>query len=199
MYNKIIKPVSDFLASLLLLIFLAPVILIVILLLLISNDGKILFFQHRPGLKGVPFKIIKFKTMVDAFDKDGIPLPDECRLTKIGKIIRAASLDEILQLLNVLKGDMSIVGPRPLLMKYIPRYNKEQAKRHDVKPGITGLAQVNGRNAISWEQKFMYDIEYVNNQSFLLDVKILWMTVINVILRKGINSDSHVTMKEFNG
>jgi lipopolysaccharide/colanic/teichoic acid biosynthesis glycosyltransferase len=137
--------------------------------------------------------------MRDAFDDDGVPLPDEVRLTKIGSIVRSASLDELLQLINVLKGDMSLVGPRPLLMHYLPRYSPEQAKRHNVKPGITGWAQVNGRNAISWEQKFKYDIEYVEKQSFVLDIKILWMTFSNVFLRKGISADGHVTMEEFNG
>ncbi len=137
--------------------------------------------------------------MRDAFDDTGKPLPDQIRLTKVGQFVRSVSLDELLQLMNVLKGDMSLVGPRPLLMQYLSKYNQEQAKRHNVKPGITGWAQVNGRNAISWEQKFKYDVEYVNNQSFLLDLKILWMTFINVTLRKGISADGHVTMEEFNG
>jgi len=168
-------------------------------LLAISNKGKIFFLQLRPGLHDKPFKIIKFKTMRDAFDKEGNPLPDEFRLTKVGGIVRSASLDELLQLINVLKGDMSLVGPRPLLMQYLSRYSPEQAKRHNVKPGITGWAQVNGRNAISWEQKFKLDVEYVDKQSLLLDIKILWMTFINVIQRKGISSDGHVTMEEFKG
>ncbi len=137
--------------------------------------------------------------MRDAFDEKGNSLPDELRLTKVGKFVRSASIDELLQLINVLKGDMSLVGPRPLLMEYLPRYSPEQAKRHNVKPGITGWAQVNGRNAISWEQKFKYDVEYVNKQSFALDIKILWMTFVNVIQRKGISSDGHVTMEEFKG
>jgi lipopolysaccharide/colanic/teichoic acid biosynthesis glycosyltransferase len=137
--------------------------------------------------------------MKDVFDNDGKPLPDELRLTKVGNIVRSASLDELLQLVNVLKGDMSIVGPRPLLMQYLPRYSPEQAKRHNVKPGITGWAQVNGRNAISWEQKFKYDVEYVEKQSLLLDIRILLMTFLNVIQRKGISSVGHVTMEEFKG
>jgi lipopolysaccharide/colanic/teichoic acid biosynthesis glycosyltransferase len=137
--------------------------------------------------------------MRDAFDESGAPLPDEVRLTKVGNIVRSASLDELLQLGNVIKGDMSLVGPRPLLMQYLTRYSPEQAKRHNVKPGITGWAQVNGRNAISWDQKFIYDVEYVSKQSFLLDIKILWMTFINVIQRKGISADGHVTMEEFKG
>lgn len=137
--------------------------------------------------------------MRDAFDNTGAPLPDEVRLTRVGSFVRSASLDELLQLVNVLKGDMSLVGPRPLLMHYLPRYSKQQARRHDVKPGITGWAQVNGRNAISWEEKFRLDVEYVDKQSFGMDVKVLWMTVVNVLQRKGISSDGHVTMEEFKG
>lgn len=137
--------------------------------------------------------------MRDAFDITGAPLPDEVRLTRVGSFVRSASLDELLQLVNVLKGDMSLVGPRPLLMHYLPRYSKQQARRHDVKPGITGWAQVNGRNAISWEEKFRLDVEYVDKQSFGMDVKVLWMTVVNVLQRKGISSDGHVTMEEFKG
>lgn len=199
MYKYIIKPLADFFAALILLIVLSPIILITAILLFISNKGKVFFFQQRPGLNSNPFYIVKFKTMRDAFDNNGVPLPDEVRLTKIGNSVRSASLDELLQLVNVVKGDMSLVGPRPLLMQYLPRYSAEQAKRHDVKPGITGWAQVNGRNAISWEQKFKYDVEYVNKQSFALDIKILWMTFINVIQRKGISADGHVTMEEFKG
>ncbi len=137
--------------------------------------------------------------MRDAFDDDGNLLPDEIRLTKVGKWVRSASLDELLQLINVLKGDMSIVGPRPLLMQYLERYSPEQARRHDVRPGITGWAQVNGRNNISWEEKFRYDVEYVDRQSFWLDIKILWMTVVIVLKRKGISGDGHATMREFTG
>ena len=137
--------------------------------------------------------------MRDAFDEKGKPLPDELRLTKVGKVVRSASVDELLQLVNVLKGDMSLVGPRPLLMHYLPRYTPEQARRHNVKPGITGWAQVNGRNALSWEHKFKLDLEYVEKQSFWLDCKILWMTFLNVLQRKGISSDGHATMGEFMG
>jgi sugar transferase EpsL len=137
--------------------------------------------------------------MRDAFDNDGVPLPDDVRLTRVGSIVRSASLDELLQLINVLKGDMSLVGPRPLLMQYLTRYNTEQAKRHNVKPGITGWAQVNGRNAISWEHKFKLDIEYVEKQSFALDLKILWMTLLNVLQRKDVSADGHVSMEEFKG
>jgi lipopolysaccharide/colanic/teichoic acid biosynthesis glycosyltransferase len=182
-----------------LLIILSPIIALTAILLLIANKGKVFFFQQRPGLNSKPFKIVKFKTMRVAFDENGALLPDEQRLTKVGNIVRSASLDELLQLVNVLKGDMSLVGPRPLLMQYLSRYSPEQAKRHNVKPGITGWAQVNGRNAISWDQKFIYDVEYVNKQTFFLDIKILWMTFINVIQRKGIRADGHVTMEEFKG
>ncbi len=198
-YKKKVKPLADFWSALLLLIILSPIILLTSFLLAFVNRGNIFFFQQRPGLNSLPFKIFKFKTMRDAFDKDGIPLPDDVRLTKVGSIVRSASLDELLQLMNVLKGDMSLVGPRPLLMQYLSRYSPEQAKRHNVKPGITGWAQVNGRNAISWEQKFKYDVEYVEKQSFILDIKILWMTFLNVIQRKGISADGHVTMEEFKG
>lgn len=199
MYIHIIKPLCDFFIALSLLIILSPIVLLTAILLFFANNGKVFFFQQRPGLNSKPFKIVKFKTMRDAFDKEGIPLPDELRLTKIGSIIRSASLDELLQLINVLKGDMSLVGPRPLLMQYLSRYSPEQAKRHNVKPGITGWAQVNGRNAISWEQKFKLDVEYVEKQSFVLDLKILWLTLLNVIQRKGISADGHVTMEEFKG
>ena len=168
-------------------------------MLAIVNRGSVFFLQKRPGYQAKPFNIIKFKTMRDAYDESGNPLPDEVRLTKIGQWVRSASLDELLQLVNVLKGDMSLVGPRPLLMQYLERYTPEQARRHEVKPGITGWAQVNGRNAISWEEKFHYDIEYVEKQSLTLDIKILWMTFINVISRKGISADGQANMEEFNG
>jgi undecaprenyl phosphate N,N'-diacetylbacillosamine 1-phosphate transferase len=199
MYKHIIKPIGDFIIALILLITLSPIITLTAIFLLIANNGKVFFFQQRPGLNCKPFKIVKFKTMRDAFDENGNQLPDEVRLTKVGNIIRSASLDELLQLVNVIMGDMSLVGPRPLLTQYLTRYSSEQAKRHNVKPGITGWAQVNGRNAISWNQKFIYDVEYVNKQSFLLDIKILWMTFINVIQSKGISADGHVTMEEFKG
>ena len=199
MYKHIIKPIGDFIIALILLIILSPIIFLTAILLLIANKGKVFFFQQRPGLNSKPFKIVKFKTMRDAFDENGIVLSDEVRLTKVGNFVRSASIDELLQLVNVIKGDMSLIGPRPLLMQYLTRYSPEQTKRHNVKPGITGWAQVNGRNAISWNQKFIYDVEYVNKQSFLLDLKILWMTFINVIKRKGISADGHVTMGEFKG
>jgi lipopolysaccharide/colanic/teichoic acid biosynthesis glycosyltransferase len=199
LYRNILKPLADFLLAFVLLVILSPIIVSSGLLLLVANRGKVFFFQQRPGLNARPFIIIKFKTMRDAFDITGAPLPDEVRLTRVGSFVRSASLDELLQLVNVLKGDMSLVGPRPLLMHYLPRYSKQQARRHDVKPGITGWAQVNGRNAISWEEKFRLDVEYVDKQSFGMDVKVLWMTVVNVLQRKGISSDGHVTMEEFKG
>jgi len=198
MYSNFIKPLGDFIIAFFLLIILSPIILITAIFLLVVNNGKVFFFQQRPGFNSKPFKIVKFKTMRDAFDKDGVPLPDDVRLTKVGIIVRSASLDELLQLINVLKGDMSLVGPRPLLMKYLSRYSKEQARRQDVKPGITGWAQVNGRNAISWEEKFKYDVEYVNNISFKLDLIILLKTIITVFRRSGITSlDGGKTMDEF--
>lgn len=189
----------DVSAALILLILLSPLILGVIILLAIANKGAVFFLQTRPGYHAKPFKIIKFKTMRDAFDDDGKPLPDKLRITKVGQWIRSASLDELLQLVNVFKGDMSLVGPRPLLMQYLERYTPEQARRHEVKPGITGWAQVNGRNSISWEDKFRYDIEYVENQSFIFDIKILLVTFFNVIQRKGISADGHATIDEFRG
>ncbi len=199
MFRYFIKPFGDFFISLILLIILSPIILLTAILLFFANNGNVFFFQQRPGLNSKPFKIVKFKTMRDAYNQDGVPLPDEQRLTRVGSIVRSASLDELLQLINVLKGDMSLVGPRPLLMQYLTRYSTEQARRHEVKPGISGWAQVNGRNAISWEQKFKYDVDYVNKQSFSLDMKILWMTFLNVIQRKGISADGHVTIEEFKG
>ena len=199
MYRHFIKPFCDFFIALFLLIILSPIILLTAILLFLANNGKVFFFQQRPGLNSKPFKIVKFKTMRDAFDNDGVPLPDDVRLTKVGSIVRSTSLDELLQLINVLKADMSLVGPRPLLMQYLSRYSPEQARRHEVKPGITGWAQVNGRNAISWEQKFKLDVEYVEKQSFELDLKILWMTFLNVLQRKDVSADGHVSMEEFKG
>jgi lipopolysaccharide/colanic/teichoic acid biosynthesis glycosyltransferase len=199
LYKKIFKPIIDLVISTILLILLMPFIFVIILLLAYTNKGSVFFFQTRPGFKTKPFKIIKFKTMCDSTDQNGILLPDKDRLTRVGAIIRSSSFDEILQLINVIKGDMSIVGPRPLMMHYLPLYSTKQAIRHNVKPGITGWAQVNGRNTISWEQKFQFDVQYVENQSFLLDLKILWLTFINVIQRKGISADGYATMEEFKG
>jgi lipopolysaccharide/colanic/teichoic acid biosynthesis glycosyltransferase len=199
MYRHFIKPLCDFFIALFLLIILSPIILLTAILLFLANNGKVFFFQQRPGLNSKPFKIVKFKTMRDAFDNDGVPLPDDVRLTRVGSIVRSTSLDELLQLINVLKSDMSLVGPRPLLMQYLLRYSPEQSRRHEVKPGITGWAQVNGRNAISWEQKFKLDVNYVEKQSLFLDIKILWMTFINVIKRDGINTANNTMMEEFKG
>jgi lipopolysaccharide/colanic/teichoic acid biosynthesis glycosyltransferase len=196
MYKFIIKPFFDFIVAFILLILLSPIIILVSILLFISNRGSIFFFQQRPGLNKKCFNIIKFKTMTGEF---GSPLTDEERLTRVGRFVRSASIDEILQLINVLRGDMSLVGPRPLLTKYLSRYNEEQAKRHNVKPGITGWAQVNGRNAISWEQKFKYDCEYVEKQSFKLDFIILLKTLVNVLSKKDISADGQATMEEFKG
>jgi undecaprenyl phosphate N,N'-diacetylbacillosamine 1-phosphate transferase len=199
MYKYYFKRVFDFISALVLLLIFSPIILICFILLLIVNKGDALFFQVRPGYKSLPFTIIKFKTMHDGKDIIGNLLPDEVRLTRIGKIVRGLSIDELLQLINVLKGDMSLVGPRPLLIQYLTRYTPEQARRHNVRPGITGWAQVNGRNSLSWEDKFKLDVEYVEKISFALDLKILWMTLLNVVQRKGISADEHATMEEFKG
>lgn len=199
MYKTYFKRILDFISAFVLLLIFSPLILICFILLLIVNKGKALFFQARPGYKSVPFTILKFKTMHDGKDMHGNLLPDEVRLTQIGKVVRALSIDELLQLINVLKGDMSLVGPRPLLTQYLTRYTPEQTRRHNVRPGITGWAQVNGRNAISWEEKFKLDVEYVEKVSFKLDLKILWMTFLNVFHRKGISADGHATMEEFRG
>ncbi len=199
MYQTIVKPTLDFLAALLGLLVLSPVFVVVWIGLAIANNGKPFFFQKRPGKNGRIFTIIKFKTMNDKRDAKGQLLPDAKRLTAVGSFVRKTSLDELPQLLNVLKGDMSFVGPRPLLPEYLPLYNARQRKRHDVKPGITGWAQVNGRNAISWEQKFEYDVWYVENQSFALDLKILFKTVLKVFKREGIAQDGQVTAEVFRG
>jgi undecaprenyl phosphate N,N'-diacetylbacillosamine 1-phosphate transferase len=199
LYQSFIKPLADKSVALIVLVIASPVMLIVILLLAVANKGKVWFTQPRPGKDGKIFRVLKFKTMTDERGALGNLLPDEKRLTAIGKFVRSTSLDEIPQLLNVLKGDMSIVGPRPLLVEYLPLYNAEQSRRHDVKPGITGWAQVNGRNAISWQQKFEYDVWYVRHQSFALDMKILFLTVKKVFIAEGISSDSHATMEKFKG
>jgi lipopolysaccharide/colanic/teichoic acid biosynthesis glycosyltransferase len=198
-YRKVFKRAADFVGALLLLLVLSPFITGVLFAVWIANKGQVFFLQERPGLHAKSFRIIKFKTMRDAWDAKGNPLPDEVRLTQVGKMIRSASLDELLQLINVLKGDMSLVGPRPLLVQYLPRYTKEQARRHEVKPGITGWAQVNGRNAISWEEKFILDLEYLDRQSFALDLKILYLTLIKVFKREGISANGEATMSEFRG
>lgn len=199
MYKTYYKRLFDFIVALILLFIFFPIILVCFILLVIVNKGDALFFQIRPGYQSTPFTILKFKTMHDGVDSQGNLLPDEVRLTHIGKMIRGLSIDELLQLINVIKGDMSLVGPRPLLTQYLTRYTPEQTRRHNVRPGITGWAQVNGRNALSWEDKFKLDVEYVEKVSFLLDLTILWMTFLNVVQRKGISADGQATMEEFRG
>ncbi|MGG6231746.1 sugar transferase [Tenacibaculum sp. SDUM215027] len=199
MYKGFIKQFLDFIISFLGFIILSPVFLIVTIGLLFANQGKPFFFQKRPGKNERIFKVIKFKTMNDKKDVQGNLLSDADRLTTIGKFVRKTSLDEIPQLLNVLKGDMSLIGPRPLLPEYLPLYNEEQKKRHNVRPGITGWAQVNGRNAISWQNKFNYDVWYVENLSFVLDVKIFFLTFLKVFKSEGINQKGQATMQAFNG
>ena len=199
MYLKIVKPILDFLVAVIGFIVLLPVFLLVTILLFFANQGKPFFIQRRPGKNCKVFSIIKFKTMNDRKDASGKLLHDSERLTALGKFVRKTSLDEIPQLLNVIKGDMSIIGPRPLLTDYVHLYNEFQNQRHNVKPGITGWAQVNGRNAISWEQKFDYDVWYVDNQSFWLDIKILWLTFLKVVKRSDISSSTSSTMEKFTG
>jgi undecaprenyl phosphate N,N'-diacetylbacillosamine 1-phosphate transferase len=199
MYKHFLKRLIDFLLALLGVVILSPVFIAVTLVLAVNNDGKPFFFQPRIGRKNRIFKVIKFKTMNDRKDAQGNLLPDKDRLTSVGSFVRSSSLDELPQLMNVLKGDMSLVGPRPLLVEYLPLYNKVQIRRHEVTPGITGWAQVNGRNAISWEQKFEYDVWYVNNQSFLLDVRILLLTFRKIFKREGISSATSATMEKFTG
>ncbi|MCC2463180.1 sugar transferase [Bacillus mobilis] len=193
------KRCFDLLVSLSCLLILSFPIIIVVILVRIKLGSPIVFKQQRPGLYGKAFYLYKFRTMTDARDSKGELLADQVRLTSFGKFLRKYSLDELPQLINVVKGNLSLVGPRPLLMEYLPLYSKEQVKRHHVKPGITGWAQVNGRNAITWEKKFALDVWYVNNQSFLLDMKILFLTVIKVFKSEGINQVGHVTMERFTG
>lgn len=193
------KRFFDLIFTLSALFILLPVIVVVAFLVRFKLGSPILFTQDRPGLNGKIFKMMKFRSMLDGKDKQGNLLPDDERMTKFGAFLRSTSLDELPGLFNVLKGDMSLVGPRPLLVQYLPLYNKEQARRHNVRPGITGWAQVNGRNAISWEQKFKLDVWYVDNQSFLLDIKILLLTVKKVFVREGISADGHVTIEPFKG
>lgn len=198
-YKIIIKPSLDFIAALIGIFLLSPVFILVTIGLYFANQGKPFFFQLRPGKNGKIFKIIKFKTMNDKKDAAGNLLSDAQRLTKIGAMVRKTSLDEIPQLLNVIKGDMSLIGPRPLLPEYLPLYSVEQQGRHAVRPGITGWAQVNGRNAISWEQKFEYDVWYVNNSCFLLDIKIIVLTIKKVLAREGISQEGQMTTEAFTG
>lgn len=194
-----IKRMFDILLALLLLLLLWPLMLVIAIIVRLQMGAPILFRQERPGYKGEPFHVCKFRTMTDARDENGELLPDDQRLPVFGRLLRKSSLDELPQLFNVLKGELSFVGPRPLLMEYLPLYSPEQMRRHDVKPGITGWAQVNGRNAIEWDEKFRLDVWYVDHQSFLLDLKILWLTALKVFKRDGVSADGHVTMPKFTG
>ncbi|MDD2355124.1 MAG: sugar transferase [Lachnospiraceae bacterium] len=198
-YEKFIKRPQDFLLALIATVILSPVLLVTAVLVRTKLGSPVLFRQERPGRNAKVFRLYKFRTMTDAKDKDGNLLPDEVRLTAFGRKLRSTSLDELPELFNILKGDMSIVGPRPLLVRYLPRYNAHQARRHEVRPGFTGLAQVNGRNAISWEQKFDYDVQYVDNITFTGDWKIIFRTVSVVIHHDGIQSATSATMEEFMG
>ena len=197
--SKFFKRLFDIIASVSGLIFLSPVFLILIYLIRKNLGEPVFFTQERPGKNGKPFKMIKFRSMRDAVDKDGNPLPDSERLTPFGKKLRATSLDELPELWNVLKGDMSLVGPRPLLMSYLPLYNEFQFRRHEMKPGVTGWAQVNGRNALSWDEKFAHDIWYIDHYSFWLDMKILFLTVKKVFIKEGISAEGEATMPYFTG
>lgn len=199
MYDRLIKRMFDLVLSGLALLILSPVYLILAILVRAKLGSPVLFAQERPGKHGKVFRMYKFRSMTDVRDRNGELLPDEDRLTHFGALLRATSLDELPELWNIFKGDMSIVGPRPLLVRYLPRYNERQRRRHEVRPGLTGWAQVNGRNAISWEQKFEYDVEYVEKESLLLDLKIIFMTIGRVLHRFGINQDGSATMEEFMG
>lgn len=199
MYRHFFKRFFDFVLSLIAIIILSPVYIIVAILVRVKLGSPVIFTQERPGKDEKIFKMYKFRSMTSETDEEGNLLPDEVRLTSFGKKLRSTSLDELPELFNILKGDMSIVGPRPLLVKYLPLYNDLQKHRHDVSPGLTGWAQVNGRNAISWEDKFRLDVEYTEKCSFLLDLKILFMTVSSVLKKEGISSDTSVTMNEFTG
>ncbi len=199
MYRHFLKRFFDFTLSLIAIILLSPVFIIVAILIRTKLGSPVIFCQERPGKDEKLFKMYKFRSMTSETDEEGKLLPDEVRLTSFGKKLRSTSLDELPELFNILKGDMSIVGPRPLLVQYLPLYNDVQKHRHDVKPGFTGYAQVNGRNRISWEEKFDLDVEYVNNLSFLMDIKIIFKTIKVVLFKEGITSDSSVTMEEFKG
>lgn len=196
---RVVKRVFDIIASCILLVLFSPVMALTACLIYLTMGSPVLFRQQRPGLYGQPFTLVKFRTMTDARDKTGNLLPDEMRLTRLGALLRSTSLDELPQLFNVLKGEMSLVGPRPLKMEYLSLYTPRQARRHEVLPGITGWAQVNGRNSLSWEEKFELDVWYVDNQSFWLDLKILFLTVVKVLKREGISAEGHVTMPKFTG
>ncbi len=200
MYKHGFKRIIDFIIALLALICLSPLLLVVTIWLHFANKGSgAFFFQERPGKDNRIFKVIKFKTMTDERDEYGNLLPDEVRLTKVGRFVRSTSLDELPQLVNVLKGDMALIGPRPLLVQYLPLYSPEQARRHEVRPGITGWAQCHGRNAISWKEKFEYDVWYVDHLSLMTDLKVIWFTIKTVVKREGIAHEGSVTMEPFNG
>lgn len=199
MYRLFFKRALDFSIALIVLLIIWPVLIVVAFWLKIANKGDAFFFQERPGRNAKSFYVIKFKTMTDERDSAGNLLPDVKRLTKVGKFVRSTSIDELPQLINVLKGDMSLIGPRPLLIQYLPLYDTDQARRHKVRPGITGWAQVNGRNAISWSRKFELDVWYVDHISFILDLKILFMTIKKVFVREGISQDGQATIEAFNG
>ncbi len=199
MYRKIGKRLFDLLVSICLLIVLSPILLITCIVLFWQNKGSVFFFQERPGKDAQPFFIIKFKSMTDAKDSLGNLLPDNQRITLFGGLVRKLSIDELPQMINVLKGDMSLIGPRPLLFKYMPLYSDDQMRRHEVRPGITGWAQVNGRNSISWTEKFAKDVEYVDSMSFVMDCKIVFLTILKIIKRDGINQSAERPMEPFNG
>lgn len=200
MYKHFFKRLFDFWISLIVLIIISPILLVVTIWLHFANKGAgAFFFQERPGKDAKIFKVIKFKTMTDERDADGNLLPDEQRLTKVGKFVRGTSIDELPQLINVLKGDMALIGPRPLLVQYLPLYSPEQARRHEVRPGISGWAQCHGRNAISWSEKFKLDVWYVDHVSLMTDLKVIFITIKNVLMRKDINSATAATMEAFNG
>lgn len=199
MYRFFIKPVSDRIIALLVLILSMPITVLTSLILAIELRGTPFFFQQRPGLNSTPFKLVKFRTMTNSRDNDGNLLPDNERVTMFGKLVRSSSIDELPQLLNVLKGDMSLIGPRPLLMEYLPLYTPMERTRHNVLPGITGWAQINGRNSISWKKKFELDVYYVENISLFMDMKIILMSVKKVLIREGVNSTDTVTMEKYNG
>lgn len=198
-YEKYIKRLQDFLCALAAIVVLSPIMLITAVLVRVKLGSPIIFKQERPGLDGKIFTLYKFRTMTDKRDENGELLPDAVRLTKFGKLLRSTSLDELPELFNILNGDMAVVGPRPLLVEYLPRYNTHQARRHEVRPGFTGLAQVNGRNSITWEEKFNWDVQYVDHITFFEDWKIIFKTVGTVLKREGISSETSVTMEKFMG
>lgn len=200
MYKHFFKRFLDFWISLIVLIIISPLLLIITIWLHFANKGAgAFFFQERPGYKGKLFKVIKYKTMTDERDANGNLLPDEVRLTKVGSFVRSTSIDELPQLINVLKGDMALIGPRPLLVQYLPLYSKEQMRRHDVRPGISGWAQCHGRNKISWTEKFKLDVWYVDHLSLMTDLKVIFITIKKVLFRENINSDNDATMEDFDG